>query len=236
MSKCQNVSPEPVPIPARIRVFVVDDDVVFLRHLVAAIEGASDMLLSGVANTQAQALTAITAQPADVLVVDLGLPDGSGVEVIRAAHRAWPSCAIMVSTTFADEAHVINSIEAGATGYLLKDSSSQRLTEDIRTIHAGGSPISPMIARYVLQRFRQGESSAPVPTLESPHAAPSLSPRELEVLGLITKGFTYEEIAGLLKVSRNTVMTFVRRIYTKLEVKSKVEAIDEARHQGLLNY
>jgi len=175
------------------------------------------------------------AEPAvDVLVVDLGLPDGSGIEVIGEAHARWPGCAIMVATTFADERHVISSIEAGASGYLLKDSPLPTIAQDIRVLHAGGSPISPRIARQVLMRFRPDEKPAEqVETAERP-GVPSLSEREKETLQLITRGFSFEEIAELMGVSRNTVLTFVRRIYAKLEVRSKTEAVFEARAYGLL--
>lgn len=207
-----------------LRAMIVEDDVSFRTSFVAAIEAAEDMQLHAVAENVAQALALLEGAPADILVVDLGLPDGSGIEVIRAAHGAWPDCGIMVSTTFADDRHVIPSIEAGAAGYLLKDSSESRIADDIRTLHSGGSPISPRIARKILLRFRPAD----------PPAQPLLSPREKQALELITKGFSYDEIAELMGVTRNTVMTFVRRIYQKLEVSSKAEAIFEARSHGLL--
>lgn len=218
-----------------IRVAVVDDDVAFVHEFVAAIETAPDIELVNTAHTLAQAIRFLDGPAADVLLVDLGLPDGSGISAIRKAREYWPTCPIMVSTAFADELHVIQSIEAGASGYLLKDSAAQKLADDIRSLHAGGSPISPLIARQVLLRFRRsGDASPPLPPTDSVNAPPALSPREQEVLGLITKGFTYDEISNLLNISRNTVMTFVRRIYAKLEVKSKVEAIHEAQQRGLL--
>ena len=169
--------------------------------------------------------------PADVLVVDLGLPDGSGIDVIHAAHRLWPDCGVMVSTVFGDEAHVIQSIEAGATGYLLKDSAPENMLGEIRSLNSGGSPISPMIARQLLLRFQQHFPAQPAATEKD---AVTLSAREKEVLDLVTKGFTANEIAELMQVSRHTVLTFVRRIYRKLKVTSKAEAIYEARNQGLL--
>ncbi|CUS43465.1 MAG: response regulator transcription factor [Pseudomonadota bacterium] len=215
---------------ATLRVALVEDDLSFQDSFAAAIIAAGDMTLAGTAHNVAQASRLLKGQPVDILVVDLGLPDGSGIDVIRAAHIAWPSCGIMVSTTFADDRHVIPSIEAGATGYLLKDSSAQRMAEEIRCLHSGGSPISPRIARQILLRFRPHE---PQPEALAPLAAP-LSPREREALQLITKGFSYDEIAELMSISRNTVMTFVRRIYQKLEVKSKAEAIFEARSHGIL--
>ena len=148
----------------------------------------------------------------------------------------------------------MRSIEAGASGYLLKDSSLGNITAEIRSLHAGGSPISPLIARQILMRFRDAPApEMPVPKMPVPGMAvprmpvpgtsqadapgdesPALSMREKEVLELISKGFTAEEIAGLLHVSRNTVLTFVRRIYAKLNVISKLEAIFEARTRGIL--
>ena len=224
---------------ARIHVVVVEDDLTFVDALRAAIEGAPDIRLVHTASTRAQALALLAQPPPDVLLVDLGLPDGSGIDVINAAQHAWPGCAIMVCTVFGDELHVIRSIEAGASGYLLKDSAPRAMMDEIRSLHGGGSPISPLIARQMLVRFRQDGKSAPAQPAApagAPAAAPqvTLSAREHQVLELITKGFTYDEVANLMQVSRSTVMTFVRRIYAKLEVKSKTEAIYEARLQGLL--
>ncbi len=219
---------------APLKVALVEDDAAFQEAFRTALAGAPDMAMIGVAATAAEARAMLVDPPADVLVVDLGLPDGSGIDVIGEAHVRWPGCAIMVATTFADERHVISSIEAGASGYLLKDSPLPTIAEDIRVLHAGGSPISPRIARQVLMRFRPDERPAEqVETVEK-SGIPSLSEREKETLQLITRGFSFEEIAELMGVSRNTVLTFVRRIYAKLEVRSKTEAVFEARAYGLL--
>jgi DNA-binding NarL/FixJ family response regulator len=227
---------EATPHPIPLAIVLVEDDVAFQDAFRAAVGAASDLSVIGVAATVAQARILLQGPAADVLVVDLGLPDGSGIDVIREAHAVWPDCAIMVSTTFADERHVIASIEAGASGYLLKDSALPAIPEDIRVLHGGGSPISPRIARQVLMRFRPDEKpvSADDAAAADKAAAPSLSEREQETLQLITRGFSFDEIAELMNVSRNTVLTFVRRIYTKLEVRSKTEAVFEARAHGLL--
>lgn len=217
-----------------LKVALVEDDAAFQEAFRTALAGAPDMAMVGVAATAAEA-RAMLAEPAvDVLVVDLGLPDGSGIEVIGEAHARWPGCAIMVATTFADERHVISSIEAGASGYLLKDSPLPTIAQDIRVLHAGGSPISPRIARQVLMRFRPDEKPAEQVEAAEKSSVPSLSEREKETLQLITRGFSFDEIAELMGVSRNTVLTFVRRIYAKLEVRSKTEAVFEARAYGLL--
>lgn len=227
------------PEPRPIRVAIVEDDVHFLDALRATIEDAPDMVLGAVSCTRAQALRTLQGEAADVLLVDLGLPDGSGIDVIRAAVRQWPHCSVMVSTAFGDEQHVIRSLEAGAAGYLLKDSEPHSMLSEIRSLHAGGSPISPLIARQILMRFVSQQTDKP--SARAPERASSaketanLSARERQVLEYITKGFNSEEIARLMEVSRHTVQTFVRRIYSKLEVSSRTEAIFEARQRGLLD-
>lgn len=216
-----------------IRVMLVKDDVNFQNALITAIEQAPDILLTSIASTRVQGLQMLDTTPIDVLLVDLGLPDGSGIDIIRAAHEKLTTCNIMVSTVFGDELHVMQSLEAGASGYLLKDSEPARMVFEIRSLYQGGSPISPLIARQILTRFRQAKAPL-IPAASAKHHA-TLSAREQEVLEYITRGFTAEEIATLLAVSRHTVLTFIRRIYTKLEVNSKAAAIYEARSQGLLS-
>jgi DNA-binding NarL/FixJ family response regulator len=221
-----------------VRIALVEDDIHFQQAIREAIEGAPDMVLLSVSSTRAQGLRALESEPADVLLVDLGLPDGSGIDVIRAACAKWPCCSIMVCTAFGDELHVMQSLEAGAAGYLLKDSAPRSMVDEIRSLSAGGSPISPLIARQILMRFVRTDKAASTPASTAtatakPRAA--LSPREQEVLQFITKGFTADEIAALMALSRHTVLTFVRRIYGKLKVTSKAEAIYEARQQGLLD-
>lgn len=217
-----------------LKVALVEDDAAFQQAFRTALAAAPDLAMAGVAATATEARAMLAQPPCDVLVVDLGLPDGSGVDIIGEAHGRWPGCAIMVATTFADERHVIASIEAGASGYLLKDSPLPTIAEDIRILHGGGSPISPRIARQVLMRFRPDEKPAEEAEAAEKPGVPSLSEREKETLQLITRGFSFEEIAELMGVSRNTVLTFVRRIYAKLEVRSKTEAVFEARAYGLL--
>ncbi|MDP9901049.1 response regulator [Variovorax ginsengisoli] len=214
-----------------IKVCLVEDDLAFQNALAEALHDTPDMQLQSVASSRGQGLEMLAQPPADVLLVDLGLPDGSGIDIIRAASERWPQCNIMVSTAFGGEMHVMHSLEAGATGYLLKDSAPHNIVSEIRLLHQGGSPISPLIARQLLMRFRQ--KSPPVPNLPLPPQA-TLSTRERQVLDYITKGFTADEIAALMSVSRHTVRTFVRRVYTKLAVSSKAEAIHEAIQQGLL--
>lgn len=228
----QSTHPAQDPLP--IHVVIVEDDPDFRAALSQVVQTAPDMRLAGKAGTRAEGLALLKGPPADVLLVDLGLPDGSGIDVIKMAALQWPSCSIMVSTNFGDETHVMRSIEAGAAGYLLKDSSPAKMIDEIRSLASGGSPISPIIARQVLAHFRQGFSSK-ADTHQSAGPSSPLSAREREVLNFITKGFTMLEIAKLMDLSHFTVRTFVRRIYAKLKVTSKVEAIYEAKTLGLLD-
>lgn len=215
-----------------IRVALVEDDVSFQRALKTALQCTTDIQLLHIASTRSEGLSMLTQAAVNVLLVDLGLPDGSGIDVIRAAHAQWPDCNIMVSTAFGDESHVMHSLEAGASGYLLKDSAADKMVLEIRSLYAGGSPISPIIARQILNRMRPA-ASATSDSVSRPSDS-QLSGRELEVLEHITKGFTADEIATQLSVSRHTILTYVRRIYAKLEVNSRAEVITKARKLGLL--
>jgi len=240
------MSSSPPLSPPAIHVAIVEDDPGFRDALCRVVQAAPDMQLAAMAGTRAEGLAMLQGPPPDVLLVDLGLPDGSGIDVILAAVIQWPSCNIMVSTNFGDETHVMRSIEAGAAGYLLKDSSPAKMSDEIRSLASGGSPISPIIARQVLARFRGNVAAASAPTTTStpavsaagvadPAGSPALlSVREKEVLDYITRGFNTHEIATLMQLSHFTVRTFVRRIYSKLKVSSKTEAIYEARTLGLL--
>lgn len=211
-------------------VMVVEDDPAFLTRFCGIVASDPEFELFAAVADLASARQAMSRAAPDVLLVDLGLPDGSGVELIRETARRYPGTEIMVITVFNDEDHVLASIEAGATGYILKDSMPEEFVGLIRQLRAGGSPISPMIARQLLKRFN--------PTVPAPQARQTedaaLSARESEVLSLITKGFSFCEIARLLGVSPHTVTAHVKKIYQKLAVHSRGEAVYEASRMGLV--
>ena len=165
----------------------------------------------------------------DVLLVDLGLPDGSGLEVIRQCQKLSPGTEIMVITMFGDEANMMRAFEAGARGYLLKDGTEDDLAEHVLSLNAGGSPMTPIIARQLLARL----SSVPLPQGPLP-VAETLTVREREILAKLARGFTYAEAAEILGIAPSTVQSHVKNIYNKLAVHSKTEAIFEARQLGLL--
>ncbi|HVE55156.1 MAG TPA: response regulator transcription factor [Ramlibacter sp.] len=235
-----NTDPSALPQrPLALRVGVVEADAATRESMLAMIDAQPDMAVVLCASSQQEALALLRQCPLDVLLVDLGLPDGSGLEVIRAARSLWSGCSVMVSTMFGDEAHVLRSIEAGAMGYLLKDSGPAELAAEIRNLHGGGSPISPNVARKILARAAASLPPPVAPAGGQPQAAGGLdfgglSAREREVLQFVSKGFTTEETAAAMGVTRNTVLTFVRRIYAKLQVNSRAEAIHAAHRHGLL--
>lgn len=216
-----------------LSVLLVEDDAQFREAFVRAFSAVDDMRLAATCPTGDEALRWLAQGAPDVLLADLGLPDISGLEVIRECARRHPDCEIMVITVFGDERHVMEALEAGATGYLLKDALPRDFLEPIRALRAGGSPLSPIIARRLLAKM-----VAPVASTVSPPApaedTPTLSARELQTLELITKGFDYDEIARLHAISRQTVLTYVKRIFRKLQVRSKTEAVYEARQLGLV--
>lgn len=212
----------------RISVVMVEDDASFRESVRNAIAAVSDMTVAGMAASLAEGRTLLKGAPADVLVVDLGLPDGSGIALIREARQRWPQCEVIVATLFGDEDKVLSAIEAGASGYLLKDALPLSLVDEIRNVCAGGSPVSPMIARQLLRRLR----TAPALNEEG---GERLSMREVQVLERMALGYTMAETAAHLGIAVTTVNTFVRRIYTKLGVGSKVEAIEAGYRRGLLH-
>lgn len=215
-------------------VLIVEDQARFREAFQLALASVPDIELLGIAPDLPQGRKLFDQTQPDVLLVDLDLPGGSGIELIRHAAQTRPSCDVMVISVFGDEQHVLSSIEAGATGYLLKDSLALDLAGQLRTLRAGGSPISPVIARRLLLRLAPAISSQAHPAALEDESAVALSEQESRVLHLAAKGFTFDEIAQFMQVSPHTVMTYVKRIYRKLQVRSKVEAIYEARRLGWL--
>lgn len=210
-----------------VNVLLVEDDPAFRESFAQAVSAAPDMRLAGSAADLASGLALLAVGP-DVLLVDLQLPDGNGIDLIHAAASRLPQCEIIVVTVFGDERHVLDSIAAGATGYLLKDTSAADIVEQIRVLRDGGSPVSPVIARQLLNRLSGGRGEVAEPPV------PLLSEQESRVLSLAAKGYSYDEIARLMVVSKHTVQTYVKRSYRKLHVHGKVEALAEARRLNLI--
>jgi DNA-binding NarL/FixJ family response regulator len=219
----------------RTSVLIVEDEPEFTRRFSDAVLADPGLNLVGAVSTGRAAKAMLDAERPDVMLVDLGLPDMNGVDVIRYASTRFPKCDILVVTMFGDDQHVLASIEAGATGYLLKDAVAERIAASIHELHAGGSPISPGIARRVLARFRLGPTPAnPEPNPGPADAITPLTERETELLRLTAKGLSFETIGQLMGISPHTVVAHVKKIYRKLAVHSRAEAVYEAGQLGLL--
>jgi DNA-binding NarL/FixJ family response regulator len=214
-----------------VRVLVVEDDPATREYFAACVQGHPALALAGSAADVAGAIAWLDTPSncADVLLTDLGLPDGSGLQVIRHAARVRPACECLVISMFGDDENVLASIEAGALGYIHKDSSSDDVAQAILEVKRGGSPISPMIARRVLAKLR------PAPGVAKPAPAElGLTQREREMLELIARGFSFAEIARLHVLSVHTVQSHIKNLYRKLAVNSRGEAVFEAMQLGLL--
>ena len=163
------------------------------------------------------ALPQLAATKPDVALVDINLPGLSGIECVRQSKPRTPQTQFVMLTVYEDSTHIFDALTAGATGYLIKTTSRASLVAALRDVHAGGSPMSGNIARKVLQSLHQPRST--------PRIAEELSPRENEVLALLAQGYLYKEIADTLGIGLETVNTYIRRIYEKLHVHSRAQAV-----------
>jgi DNA-binding NarL/FixJ family response regulator len=221
---------------SNLSVLIVEDDRGARERLASAIQALPDMQLLDAVSTLSAAREVIESTWPDVLLVDLGLPDGDGTELIRDVSSSPGRCEIMVITVFGDEKDVLRAIEAGASGYLLKEEESEQIGRCIHQLIEGGSPISAPIARHLLSQFRK-EGVADTDTAHNSDSdAPQLTDREIEVLRLIAKGYNSNEISNVLDVTYHTVTSHVRNIYRKLAVHSRSEAVFEAVQRGLVKF
>ncbi len=187
-------------------------------------------LLASAANVADGIADLIKYKP-EILLTDLGLPDGSGVEVIKAIEENNLQCEAMVISGFQDEHNVFNALQAGAKAYIHKHDKSQLISDAIIAMMDGGAPISPVIARLMLQKFQPAQASDTLP-----EALPeALTERQVKILKLVSQGFSSKEIAEKLSISYYTVTTHIKNIYNKLQVNSRAEALHEAGKLGLLS-
>lgn len=233
--------------PTPWRVLVVEDDVDVCRFLIDCIARHAQLELAAAVGTAGAAMAWLSADPGpvDALLCDLGLPDAHGTDVIRHAVLTHPECEPLVLSVFGDDRSVLASIEAGALGYIQKDSSWSDIAQTILDMKAGASPISPLLARGVLARFRQWSTlssggpaqgrSEVAGVAQIPPPLDLLTPRETEVLDMIARGFSYSEIAALQAISVRTVQTHIKNLYRKLAVHSRTEAVFEGTRLGLIH-
>jgi len=201
----------------QIKVALVDDDDGIRTSLAALIRRADALKLTGDYADGETALKEIPRRPPDVVLMDINLPGMNGVECVRQLKTILPSAQFLMLTVYEDSDSLFNSLKAGASGYLLKRTASARLLEAIHDVHVGGSPMTPQLARRVVQLFsRPADNSS---------SMARLTPGEREFLDQLAKGYAYKEIADRMKISIDTVRSYVRTVYEKLHVHSRTEAV-----------
>lgn len=206
-----------LPPHVSIAVSIIEDDVPAREIIAGWIKRAEGFRLVSEFGSAETALSRMPEEKPDVVLADINLPGMNGIECIRRLKPVLLNTQFVMVTVYEDADHIFNALTAGASGYLLKQTARNDLLAALRDVHAGGSPMSSNIARKVVQSFRR---------LEGPeNPSHDLSPREREVLELLARGYLYKEIADSLQISIPTVNTYIRRIYEKLHVRSRAQAV-----------
>ena len=208
-----------------MRLCIVEDNAPLLANLQLLLGGEPGCTIVGAFSSAEAALEAAPWAESDLLLVDIDLPGLSGVELIEMVHRKHPDLQVLVHTISEDRDVVFGAIQAGASGYLLKGSSPRELIESLRSMHAGGVPISPRIAGKVLTELRT--------SADAPNQA-GLTPREVDVLKGIAQGLSYKELASTLGRSPHTIHAHIKSAYEKLQAANRAAALQKARSLGLL--
>ena len=201
-----------------ITVSIVEDQEPLQNTLSRVLNRAEGFKCISTYGSAEAALEGLPKDAPEVVLQDINLPGMNGVECARKLKEIAPKIQVIMLTVYEDTENIFNALAAGASGYLLKRTSSAELLESIREVHRGGSPMTAHIARKVVQSFQREKSAAAAATED-------LSPREREVLDCLSQGFLYKEIAEKLGISYETVHTYIRRIYEKLQVRTRTEAV-----------
>lgn len=210
--------------PEPIRVALIDDDRALVEGLRRIIESAEGFVCVGAFGSVEEAAPLLGGARPDVLLLDIQLPGMAGDQAIELIRAACPAVEILMLTVFSDRSRVFTSICSGAGGYLLKSTPPAKLLDAIRAVQAGGAPLSPEIARQIVDLFRKTGSSEPQ----------RLTVQEQRLVALLADGYSYQSAAEQMHVSVNTVRNYVRGVYDKLHVHSKSEAVSKAFRRGLL--
>ena len=200
-----------------IQVSIVEDNDQLRGTLARLINRADGFACLSQYATAEAALEALPKDRPQVVLMDINLPGLNGVECVRRLKQVVPEISAVMLTAYEDTENIFNALAAGANGYLLKRAPRAELLEAIREVHRGGSPMTTHIARKVVQSFQKTEPAAP--------PGETLSAREQEVLDHLSQGFLYKEIAEKMGISYETVHTYIRRIYEKLQVRTRTEAV-----------
>jgi DNA-binding NarL/FixJ family response regulator len=211
---------------ARIRVLIVDDHQMVAESLAAALQREPDIELVGIAGTALEAKRLAETERPDVVLMDFRLPDQDGAAATEAIKARRPETQVVMVTSADDEAVLLRCVEAGCSGFIPKDRPVRELVEAVRAVHAGEALVSPPMLARLLPRLRPSHRDA----------RPDLTPRELDILGLLAQGISNQVIADQLGISRNTVRNHVQSILSKLEAHSKLEAVSTAVREGIIRY
>src|SRR4051812_44239681 len=199
------------------RIAVVEDDVSIREVLVSWLQEESGFTCVGKFADAESAIAGLADTRPDVALVDINLPGKSGIECVRALKQLRPETQFVMLTVYEDATHIFDALAAGASGYLLKHTPREALNEALLAVHAGGSPMTSNIARKVVQAFQQSQQKS--------KSVDQLSQRENEVLSLLAQGYLYKEIADAMGITATTVNSYIRRIYEKLQVQSRGQAV-----------
>ena len=205
-----------------IAVSIIEDDGAAREILSDWIRRAPGFRLVGQYGDAESALSSLPADKPEVALVDINLPGMSGIECVRRLKPVMTGTQFVMVTVYEDADHIFNALAAGASGYLLKQTPRDELLAALKDVYCGGSPMTSNIARKVVQSFQRSNASS--------DEASNLSPREREVLELLARGYLYKEIANTLGISTPTVNTYIRRIYEKLHVRSRAQAVAKYGH------
>lgn len=214
-----------------IRIYLIEDDRHILRFVEQTLELRPDWRLVGYSPTFCHAQVMALTSAADVFLVDLGLPDGRGEDILRLLAHQRPRAELLVFTVFGDESRLLSALQMGATGYVLKGCSPQELVDAIDDIQNGGAPISPLLARMLLKKFRPPAGTVGGNDISE---SPALSERETDVLKLVAQGYVNKEIAQRLGIGTATVNTHIKNLYRKLSARTRVQAVKAAQQRGLI--
>jgi len=212
----------------QLRVLLVDDHAIVRRGLKAVLQERAEIVVIGEAGSVAEGVAEAARLQPDVVVMDLRLPDGSGVEACRQIRAADPTISVLILTSFADEDALFSAVLAGASGYVLKDLNTNAVQDAVITAGRGGSLLDPQMATRVLERLRRGEGGHP-----ADDAFATLTPQEERILDMIGEGRTNRQIAEQLSLSEKTVKNYVSQVYSKLHVERRSQAATLAAERRL---
>jgi DNA-binding NarL/FixJ family response regulator len=205
-----------------IKVAIVEDDADIRNSLAELVAGSPAHTLTDVCKDAADALKKLPQRPPEVVLMDINMPGMNGVECVRQLKSLLPEVHILMLTVYEDGDWLFESLKAGASGYLLKRTSSVRLLKAISEVHAGGAPMTPQIAKRVVRFF---SAAPPAKTAAKGDELSGLTANQMEFLELLSAGYAYKEIADKLGISMDGVRSYVRKIYEKLHVHSRTEAV-----------